>query len=167
MIFSINSYAKLSDNRKYRYILYRAWGKRIPYALFILLNPSTADETTNDPTVRRCISFAKICGYGAMSIVNLFAYRTTDPKELQRCLYPFGNENMFWIQEAISHADIIIAAWGTKGNYKNQDKAVMCMVEQTGMQIKCLGITKSGHPKHPLYLSRNTELINYKPRSRG
>jgi len=146
--------AQFSECRKYRYALWRTWREDC-HAMFIGLNPSTADETQDDPTVRRCIGFAKAWGFGGIYMLNLFAYRTTNPKELRLVEEPIGNENdgflkMYHIKEGLT-----IACWGIWGTYMNRGEKV---IELLGKEnLSCLGLTKSGQPKHPLYLKGDTE----------
>lgn len=146
--------AVFSSDRKYRYVLWRWWDKEKPYAMFIGLNPSTADEMNDDPTIRRCINFAADWGYGGLCMTNLFALRATDPKEMMKHPEPIGPENDKWLLELSQLAEVVIAAWGAKGMYQNRDETMYKMSKN----MRCLGLTKSGHPRHPLYLSKNTKL---------
>lgn len=139
--------AHVSNDGRYRYALWRRWGLG-PYALFILLNPSTADAEKEDPTSRRCINFAASWGYNAMCIVNLFAYRSTDPAGLLRADDPVGHYNNETIRMLSVAAAIRVAAWGNHGSFLGRGTAVRSMVR--GLQI--LKMTKLGHPSHPLYL---------------
>ena len=148
--------ALFSADRKYRYILWRWWSRK-PFAMFIGLNPSTADERNDDPTIRRCIRFASDWGYGGLCMTNLFALRATDPKEMMKHPMPIGSENDGWLLELSQEAGIVIAAWGTKGGFQQRDKAVYAMIDN----LKCLGLTKAGHPKHPLYLSKDVRPISF------
>ena len=143
--------AQFSPCRNYRYALWRWWDKEKAYAMFIGLNPSTADETNDDPTIRRCIGFASDWGYGGLCMTNLFAIRATDPKEMMKRDRPVGPENNFWLLKLSRQAGIIIAAWGVNGTYRHRNEFVCAMLEN----LKCLGLTKTGHPRHPLYLSKN------------
>ena len=145
--------AQFSSDRKYRYALWRIWNNEKPYVLFIGLNPSTADETEDDPTIRRCIQFAKDWEYGGICMVNLFAFRATDPKVIKNSIDPIGSENDMWLINLSQEAGFTIAAWGTNGSYQNRDKEVMELLPH----IWCLGTTKNGFPKHPLYLRKDTE----------
>ena len=143
--------AVLSEDGRYRYRLSRVWGDG-PRVTFILLNPSTADEQFDDPTLRRCINFARDWGYGALSIVNLYALRATDPSELWKADDPVGPENGRYLAEAGKTGDPLIAAWGTHA--KNQ--RVQEVVTIAGFEnLACLRVTKSGTPSHPLYLPKN------------
>ena len=148
----IEKTAVFSSCRTYRYELWRLWDKAKPYALFIGLNPSTADETNDDPTIRRCIGFAASWGYGGLCMMNLFAYRATDPKEMIKYPFPIGPENDRRLMQLSEKAGIVIAAWGTRGEFRDRDKTICGLLKD----LKCLGTTKSGQPRHPLYLSSNT-----------
>lgn len=155
--------ADFSPCRKYRYTLFRAWWDdglfvnrdRLNYAMFIGLNPSTADETKNDPTIRRCIGFAARWGYNGLCMANLFAFRSTDPRNMKACENPIGHENDRWISAYGCGAGIIIAAWGVNGGFMGRDEDVLKLVD--GSKLKCLRLTKGGFPEHPLYVPRNTE----------
>lgn len=145
--------AQFSPCRNYRYVLWRWWDREKPYAMFIGLNPSTADEKTDDPTIRRCIDFASDWGYGGLCMTNLFALRATDPHVMMKHSEPVGFENDKYILELSKQAGIVIAAWGTKGAFQHRDDTVYAMVEN----IKCLGLTKGGYPRHPLYLPKDVK----------
>ena len=111
------------------------------------LNPSTADETEDDPTIRRCISFSKDWGYGGLCMVNLFAFRATEPSAMMSSNYPIGSENDDWIKKSAGEAGVIVAAWGNDGSYMGRSKEVIEMLPD----LKCLKMNKSGEPAHPLY----------------
>ncbi len=152
--------AVLSGDRIYRYALFREWDIGNGFALFIGLNPSTADEQKDDPTIRRCIQFAKNWECCGLWMVNLFAYRATDPKELLSVDDPIGPDNDWHLKLGVKESRLVIAAWGTKGGLKDRDRKVMEMLNNA--KIQCLGITKAGFPRHPLYLSHNTELAEFR-----
>lgn len=146
--------AKISDCGKYRYTLHRTIYPDAMYekrCLFIMLNPSTADDKADDPTIRRCMGFAKRHGCTEMTVVNLFALRSTDPKELLKAEDAIGPENDLYINEQIDlHQGnhLIIAAWGSNSFAKVRAKELLIY---TG-KVLCLGKTKNGHPRHPLYV---------------
>lgn len=121
--------------------------------LFVMLNPSTADEAEDDPTVRRCLGFAKREGFGELVVVNLYAFRATNPKELKQVFDPIGSENDEWIKNATEFADVTVAAWGA-----NAEPARSCKVKRLLTNPQHLGLTKAGFPKHPLYLKADTQL---------
>ena len=149
--------ATFSSCRTYRYSLSRIWDKKKKYALFIGLNRSTANEEADDPTIRRCVNYAKDWGYGGFMMVNLFAYRTTLPSNLKKVKYPVGSENDKYIVMLSKKADITVAAWGNNGSLYSRDKQVLNLVPS----LMCLKINSSGQPAHPLYLKKDLKLINY------
>ena len=140
--------AFLSKDRLYRYALWRVWDDSVPQAMFIGLNPSTADESNDDKTLRRCISFSKAWGYGGVCMANLFAFRATDPDDMKLARDPVGPENDSWIIQLASEADIVVAAWGNHGVYRGRANAVKELVED----LHYLNINASGEPKHPLFV---------------
>ncbi len=144
--------------RTYRYVLWREWDKtNSSYAMIVGLNPSTADEKLDDPTIRRCISFAKDEGYGALCVTNLFAFRATIPAVMKNHSAPIGPDNDEWLIKSASKAGIVITAWGTHGNYLQRDLQVM---QQLG-KLWCLEKTKHGFPKHPLFIKKDTRPIPF------
>mgnify|MGYP000036960742 FL=1 len=153
----MNKDAKFSSCRTYRYTLWRVWDDSKPYAMFIGLNPSTADETDDDPTIRRCVGFAKNLGYGGLCMANLFAYRATDPSVMMSARDPVGPENDEWLGRLSSNAGIIIAAWGNNGKFLGRSKAVLCFIKN----VQCLKVNNSGEPSHPLYIPADTIPIPY------
>lgn len=155
------SRAMLSHDGVYRYELSRRWADG-PAATFIMLNPSTADATLDDPTIRKCIGFAKRWKMGGIFVVNLFALRSTNPDALKTHVDPVGIENGVVIHDAVVRSRVVIVAWGTKGNLMNRDDKIIELLEMVGRDPLCLGITKGGFPKHPLYVSYETIPIRYK-----
>jgi len=143
----MKAYANLSECRKYRYALWRTWDDSKPYAMFIGLNPSTANETEDDPTIRRCINFSKGWGFGGLCMVNLFAFRATEPSDMKSSKDPIGSENDDWIKQLASNAGVIVAAWGNEGLFMGRSKEVVDMLPN----LKCLKMNKTGEPAHPLY----------------
>jgi hypothetical protein len=141
--------AKFSDCRKYRYSLWRRWSDTgRGYVMFIGLNPSTADETNDDPTIRRCIAFAKAWGYDALCMTNLFAFRATKPSDMMAVDNPVGVDNNQVLLDLSRSAAVIIAAWGANGTYLARDEEVKALLSN----LCYLRLTKHGHPSHPLYL---------------
>lgn len=148
--------AKLSPDRLYRYRLWRIWDKSKPLILFIGLNPSTADEWVNDPTIRRCIGFAHDWGYGGMLFGNLFAYRNTYPEQLKICTVdPIGSDNDIELKAMNAEASKTILCWGNDGTYMGRGAIVMKMFPDA----YCFGFTKQGQPKHPLYLPKTVSIM--------
>lgn len=152
--------AVLDDERDYRYALWRIWDWSNGYAMFIGLNPSTADETVNDPTIRRCHRFALDWGYGGLVMCNLFAWRATKPRVMQRADEPIGPDNDAWLAFLAQGAEIVIAAWGVKGGFMERDREVC----ELGFQLYCLDLTREGAPRHPLYAPANLRPTRFWPR---
>ena len=149
--------AKFSPDRIYRYRLWRFWDRRKGLVLFIGLNPSTADENINDPTIRRCIGFAMDWGYGGMLMGNIFAFRNTYPETLKRCdIDPIGIENTTELYSMNSEANLTVLCWGNGGSYKGRGTVVSCEMFPNSWSF---GYTKQGQPKHPLYLAKDTTLV--------
>jgi len=146
------SVAVYSDCEKYRYSLTRRWSDGAKVA-FIMLNPSTATEVQNDPTVERCERRARSLGFGAFRVTNIFAWRDTDPRNMRRADDPIGPDNDTAILDACNWADTVICAWGTHGQHLNRGPQVEKMLRQSHSDLFHLGLSKAGHPKHPLYIA--------------
>lgn len=155
----MNKGAIFSRDRKYRYMLWREWDSSKGTCVFIGLNPSTADEKEDDPTLRRCVNFAKQWGYGKYVMVNLFAYRATEPHELQKQAKPIGYKNNYHIKMQCNDADLVVAAWGNHGSFMKRDQKVLRLLKDT--LLKCFKITATGQPAHPLYQPKGIELLDY------
>jgi hypothetical protein len=151
--------ATIDPTGKYRYSLWRLWDDLLPKVLFIMLNPSTADGTVDDPTIRRCIRFAQDWGFGSLEVVNLFAYRATYPMDLKTCSDPVGPDNDIHIRRAAIQANHIVCAWGTMGDLFKRNERVADIL--FSFRTYCFEITKNGQPKHPLYIAANKELMLY------
>lgn len=151
-IDALDSGALFSPCRRWRYLLWRRWDPDKDVCAFIGLNPSTADEMTDDPTVRRCIRYAKDWGYGSLWMLNAYAFRATDPKVMKaqgaNALGPRNNE---YIAAATRYAKVIVAAWGAHCD-SEREVDIWRLVTGAGKTLSALGWTKDGHPKHPLYL---------------
>jgi len=147
------SVARYSDCEGYRYDLTRVWDPAGGKVLFVMLNPSTATEYQNDPTVERCERRARALGYGAFRVCNIFAWRATDPKVMRAQADPVGPENDAVIGEACGWADRVICAWGTHGEHLQRGPAVEELIRGAGVAPYHLGLSKHGHPKHPLYIA--------------
>jgi len=146
------SIAEYSDCEAYRYSLTRVWDGRLPRAAFVMLNPSTATEVQNDPTVERCERRARALGFGAFRVLNIFAYRATDPRVMRAAADPVGPENDAAILAALPWADRVICAWGTHGAHLGRGPTVAAMLRRADASLWHLGLSKAGHPKHPLYI---------------
>jgi hypothetical protein len=139
----------------YRYLLWRIWDPRLPRLLWVMLNPSMADEAANDPTLRRILGFSRASGFGGLEVVNLFAWQSPSPKALLRAPDPVGPENDRYIREAVTRAEKVVAAWGDEGARDGRERAVLALISRP---VFCLGTTELGHPRHPLYVKAQTEL---------
>ena len=152
--------ALFSRDRTYRYRLGRRWWDGAA-ACFVLLNPSTADETREDPTVRRCIGFARSLGCGALEVVNLYAYVATDPAELRSADYPVGRSNDRHIEAAARECERVVLAWGVHAARLARPLEVLRLLHSMGVEPHCLRLTASSHPEHPLRLPHGCELVMF------
>lgn len=150
-----------SEDRKYRYTLHRSWNPDKPLIAFIGLNPSTADETMDDPTIRRLIGFAQKWGYGGMIVGNIFALRSTDPKKLYKSRDPVGPENDTYLNKIEEVAHTVVACWGIHGKHMGRHTQVKINLRS----LRVFGLTKQGFPKHPLYLKKTVALQNWRKMS--
>lgn len=166
--------AVISGCGKYRYQLTRTWDDQARRrAVFIMLNPSTADERQDDPTIRRCMGFARAWDCGSLVVLNLFAIRATNPVVMLADNDPEGPDNWEHFRRFIDdpedwitrERDIVVCAWGAHGAHRDQDKTVMGWLDRFAAHPQCLGITKGGQPKHPLYIAANTPLQPYRGRA--
>lgn len=148
-----------SECRTWRYALTCNWNATAGVVAFIGLNPSTADATNNDPTVRRCINYAKSWGFGGMVMLNLFGFRATVPRDMKAARDPVGPGNDKIIAEQCRRAAKVIAAWGVHGAHHDRAEHVTRIV--IPHQVWCLGTTKDGHPRHPLYVRADQQLERY------
>lgn len=147
--------AILDPTGAYRYRLWRRWGDE-RLVTFIMLNPSTADASVDDPTIRRCIGFAKAWGHGGLNVVNLFAYRATNPRALLTALDPVGPENNQHILSLACEGTRLVAAWGANSAAQgSQGRNVRWMLAE--FTLWHIGLTKDGHPRHPLYVRADTQ----------
>lgn len=148
----IASYATYSLCENYRYALTRSWGTGVRI-VFVMLNPSTASEIRNDPTVERCERRARALSGGAFRVVNLFAFRATDPRDLKAAPHPIGAGNNTALRQAVDWGDLILCAWGVHGAHLDRGRTVEALLRAQPKPLHHLGLTKDGHPRHPLYLS--------------
>ncbi len=146
------STAIYSPCEAYRYSLTRMWDANRPRALFVMLNPSTATEVQNDPTVERCERRARALGFGAFRVCNIFAFRATDPRVMRAQPDPVGPANDAAILDGCDWTDAVICAWGTHGAHLGRGPAVAAMIRAAGRVPLHLGLSRNGHPKHPLYI---------------
>lgn len=156
-----------SPCRTWRYTLPRVWEPERPACIIIGLNPSTADEVQDDPTIRRCVGFAQREGCGRLIMLNLFAFRATDPKVMKAAADPVGPDNdLHLMQETTAPGTrLVIAAWGTHGKFRGRGGKVKWLLRTVPMYA--LNVTKDGHPGHPLYLPADAPLIPYNERAKG
>jgi hypothetical protein len=156
----LNKSVMLSEDGRYRYHLTRTWddGDR---AVFVMLNPSTADAYEDDPTIRRCIGYARRWGLAGIEVVNLYAYRATNPAELWEVDDPVGPENDLWLRAVGSSGFPLVAAWGANA----QPRRVQRVLGLPGFdRLTCLRTTQAGHPGHPLYLPKELTPVAWPPR---
>lgn len=153
--------AVFSHCLRYRYLLWREWEPKAARMTFIGLNPSTADHALDDPTIRRCVNFAKTMGCGSLYMVNLFAFRATDPKNMKHEREPVGHLNNDVLATVANNTALLVAAWGTHGTHADRAKAVCELFARHRFTLMCYGTTKDGHPRHPLYLPATAKLVRY------
>lgn len=145
------SSAILSDCGLFRYLLTRTWDQALPVLVFIMLNPSGADAHMDDRTILKCMAFARLLGYGGIQVVNLFAFRATEPADLKAAGYPVGPLNDAHIRAACTGRDVI-CAWGANADKLARPRVVMKLLRACGVQPMALRVTAGGSPAHPLYL---------------
>jgi hypothetical protein len=153
--------ATWSPCKRYRYTLWRQWSEGPRVIQFVGLNPSTADEVNNDPTVRRCIGYAQRWGFDGMVMTNLFAYRATDPKVMKAAADPVGPENDKWLLEIRKIAEKCIVCWGSHGVHNGRGLEGYNVLAEAGA-LHCLKVTQGGFPGHPLYLRGDAKPIKFK-----
>jgi hypothetical protein len=174
--FRVESGAIFSPDRVYRYSLGRRWGEADRFVLWVMLNPSTADAQQNDPTIRRCIALSAatvavpgtVEGYAALAVVNLFALRSPDPTRLVDHHDPVGPRNDEVIAAFGAAADAVIVAWGAMAFARERARAVISILRdsvRSTVPIACYGITRSGAPRHPLYIPGGTAPVPFRLRS--
>ena len=158
---AVEKSARMSPCGLYRYTLSRHWGPG-EALMFVMLNPSTADADLDDPTIRRCVGFAKREGFSALTVVNLYAYRATDPKALLTCGDPVGPDNdqilSLYLLRPWTYTQPVVCAWGANAK---PDRVKAFMEKHDEGNLFCLGTTKSGAPKHPLYIPANQPLLPF------
>ncbi len=142
--------AAFSADRRYRYRLWRRWGSG-PVVGFCMLNPSTADASRDDPTIRRCIGFAHAWGYAGLEVLNLFGLRATQPWMLRRADDPVGRDNDAHVRAAAADVVAVVIAWGVHGTLGARDREMLALLSPR-TRLLALGWTRAGQPRHPLYL---------------
>lgn len=155
--------AIISECGQYRYLLKRDLGGILNNGktiLFIMLNPSTADAKVDDPTIRRCVGFAKKWGYKTLYVGNLYGLRSSDPKVLLSNTDPVGERNDYYLEWMMEQSDTIVVAWGNNAKEDRIDD-FLCLKPMDNCDLYCLGMTKNKQPKHPLYISKETKLIEW------
>jgi hypothetical protein len=163
-------YARFSRDRRHRYVLGRAWdvaqgdllsGWEPPAGagsvVFVMLNPSVASDKRDDPTLCRCIGFAQAWGFRRLEVVNLFSLVTPGPRVLRAAADPVGPKNDAWLKRTVRSADRVVCAWGCHGDFLDRARTVRTLLSRQGCRLMHLGLTREGHPKHPLYLPAATE----------
>jgi len=152
----ISNGAEYSKCGKYRYALWRVWDENLPLIQFIGLNPSTANATSDDPTIKSIVRISYNNGYGGVFMTNLFAFISTDPSLLKHNKEIIGEDNNFWLHHISTKCKEIVFAWGNF-NVHGRDKELLSVFTNA----KCLGVNKNGSPKHPLYQKANIKLVDY------
>lgn len=162
--------AVISDCGNYRYVLTRPSEVARPdrgTALFLMLNPSTADAEVDDPTIRRCRGFAKAWGCNGLTVANLFALRSTDPEALLSNPDPIGPANDGWLRQLASEYGDVVCAWGAHQMAVGRSIVVAQLLRQAGARLWCLGTTKQGFPRHPLYVPGDQPLVEWREPGNG
>ena len=153
--------AVLSEDRAYRYQLTRAWGSSGTHVTWIMLNPSTADALADDNTIRRCTAFTKAWGFDGLIVVNLFALRATSPRALREAADPIGPDCDHFIHASVHPWSEVVVAWGAHPFAHRRAIEVMEIVTGRAGAASCLGVTRDGHPRHPLYVRGDQKLVPY------
>lgn len=161
----MNKGAEISACGKYRFTLTREWDPDAGKVVFIGLNPSTADASNDDPTIRRCIGFARAWGMGGLVMVNLFPFRATDPADMRAHTTPpdIMLHNVCLVEKQVKNASLAVAAWGSHGTHKRMGAAFTAWLFASGARLMCFGFTKNGQPRHPLYMKKDQNLEVYVP----
>lgn len=162
-LFSDNDWASgavFSPDRVHRYLLWRRWAEGAPL-LWIMLNPSTADAHDLDPTLRRCIDYAKRWGFPAIEVANLYAFMSPEPAALRHASDPKGEANLRYLDEAIARSAKVILGWGHHAK-KVDIPPVLEILQRHGRTPYCLGVTNAGAPLHPLYLKKDLQPVIWK-----
>ncbi|MEL6554591.1 MAG: DUF1643 domain-containing protein [Cyanobacteria bacterium J06621_11] len=159
LIQPIERTAIFDQTGDYRYQLGRRWHSQKDHEVaFVMLNPSRADHTKDDPTLRACIQFAQKWGYASLSVVNLFGYRTPHPRELKQAKDPVGPENDAYVLRAVAQAQKVVLAWGNDGGLLGRDRMMLQQLKPYQAKLHYLQRNRSGQPRHPLYIPRSTTM---------
>ena len=159
--------AVMCECGRYRYVLRRDLGELAPRhdgsVVWVMLNPSTADASQDDPTVRRCIGFTRAWGYGSLAVLNLYAFRATDPRIMRAMSADVrvGPDNDAWIARVVAEGALVVAAWGAHAEW-SRAREVAAII---GRPLHCLGVTGDGHPRHPLYVRADTPPVPFEVRT--
>jgi hypothetical protein len=145
------------DSSPFRYVLWREWDASLPKVVFIMLNPSTADALKDDPTVAKCGRFARRWGFGSLHVLNIFAFRSTDPDVLPNVADPVGPDNDAHIRDTVSGAGLVVAAWGNHGALRSRSSAVRKLLAESNVALHYLKMNGTGEPSHPLYLKETLQ----------
>jgi hypothetical protein len=158
--------ALISECGSFRYWLTRVWDERLPTLAFIMLNPSTADASADDPTIRKCVGFAQRNGFGGISVVNLFAYRATDPAELKRAGWPVGPANDLEIGRVLYQVHRaggkVVCAWGVNARRHERVGQVAGQANLLRVPLHALRVTADNVPCHPLMLPYSCQLQEWR-----
>lgn len=167
MIKEVEKDAYISTNGQHRLYLTRIWDRALPLVGFVMINPSTADATIDDPTIRKCMGYAEKWGNGGIYVVNLFSFRSKDPEDLHAASSEQRNSDVsdFYIRKAAEKCPVVVLGWGANGDpYLDRVAEVYALLTQnSSTQVRCLKVTKSGQPGHPLYLKYEMPLIPWAP----
>lgn len=154
--------ASFSKCLAYRYTLTRQWNGKKGYCMFLMLNPSTADEYKNDATVERCERYARGWGYGGLLVGNIFAYRATERKDMTAYTGdPIGEDNDNNIINMAKRSEIVVCAWGIDGAHMDRSRQVLQLLKDNSIEPYCLTVTKDGEPGHPLYLKKSLKPVKF------
>lgn len=154
----MNAGARFSRCRRFRYALWREWDTGLSKVMMIGLNPSTADAEKNDPTIRRCIGFARDWGFGGVWVLNLFAFRATYPGDLRAAVDPVGPRNDEWIRRVARDVKRVVAVWGNDGTFLDRSTRVRSML---GDRLEVIRLNAGGQPAHPLYLPNGLQPVKW------
>ncbi|HIF72294.1 MAG TPA: DUF1643 domain-containing protein [Dehalococcoidia bacterium] len=153
--------ARFSECGRFRYLLTREFGGEST-CLFVMLNPSTADAVQDDPTIRRCVGFARREGFGRLEVVNVYSFRSASPAVIFAASDPVGGDNDQALADALERADLVVVAWGNNAEFDlARVDVVQAFIEQSGKPVKCFGLTAKGQPRHPLYVRADAEMVAF------